>query len=230
MHGKRILLTEGEKVMADRICKVLVQEHYNVDLALEGHTGRRLFNQHNYDLALINVHLPDMNGCDLCRYIRDTNSNMPLMMVSSEASVHRFEVFQAGADDYVLLSEDFRELLMRVKVLTRRYYRPFTRENRITAGDILLDLDSKEVRRGDRQILLSAREFLLLQFLVRNKNRIVSRDEIVCNIWGSEFSAKEGRVAAFINSLRKKIEEDFSQKCIYTVTGKGYLLSDNPRY
>ncbi|HMI01188.1 MAG TPA: response regulator transcription factor [Pedobacter sp.] len=228
MHGKRILLTEGEKFMADKICKVLVQEHYDVDVALEGNMGRQLFNQHAYDLALIDFHLPDMNGCDLCQYIRNTNSNMPLMMVSSEATVRGFEVFQAGVDDYVLLSEDFRELLMRIRVLTKRYSTPFVRKSRITAGDILVDLDSKEVRRGDRLILLSAREFLLLQFLIRNKNRIVSRDEIVSNIWGRECSAKEGRVAAFINSLRKKIEEDFSHKCIYTVTGKGYLLTEKP--
>ncbi|HTI07906.1 MAG TPA: response regulator transcription factor [Puia sp.] len=230
MHAKKILLTEGEKIVADKIRKVLVREHYDVDLALEGNIGRRLFDQRTYDLALIDFHLPDMNGCELCQYIRNTNSNMPLMMVSSETAVRKFEVFQAGVDDYLLLSEDFRELLLRIKVLTRRYLRPFVRENRITAGDILVDLDSKEVRRGDRLILLSAREFLLLQFLILNKNRIVSRDEIVSNIWGREFSDKERRVAAFINSLRKKIEEDYNQKCIYTVTGKGYLLAERSQY
>ncbi|WP_431215994.1 response regulator transcription factor [Puia sp. P3] len=228
MHGKRILLTEGEKIVADKIFNLLVQENYRVDLALEGNIGQRLFNQHAYDLALIDFGLPDMSGCDLCQYIRNTNSSMPVMMVSSEAAVRKIEVFQAGADDYVFLSEDFRELVMRVKVLTKRYLRPFVRENLIAAGDILVDLDSREVRRDGQMILLSAREFLLLQFLIRNKNRIVSRDEIASNIWGKGCCDKERRVAAFINSLRKKIEDGFSQKCIYTVTGKGYVLTGNP--
>lgn len=96
----------------------------------------------------------------------------------------------------------------------------------LASGDIVLDLDSKEVSRAGKKVSLTAKEFLILEFLVRNKNRIVTRSEIVCNIWGDNFPAKERRIAAYMNSLRRKMENDISQQVIFTVTGKGYLLSE----
>jgi two-component system, OmpR family, copper resistance phosphate regulon response regulator CusR len=226
MPGTKILLTEGEKIIADELCKILAEAQYEVDLAYDGQMCKQLFDAYPYDLALIDFHLPDINGCELCYYIRNKDMNIPLLMLASAASDNKFEGFEAGVDDYIVLSEDFRELLMRIRALEKRSFRPIVPHNRIGSGDIIVDLDSKEVTKGDRLIMLTAKEFFILEYLIRNKNRIVSRDEIVLNIWGSGFSSKEGRLPAFINSLRKKIEDDAYPKCIYTVTGKGYLLTE----
>jgi len=225
MPGKRILLTEGEKVIADNLLSLLAATQYNVDLALDGDTGRQLFDQHAYDLALIDFDLPDIKGCDLCRYIRNRNSHFPLMMMSFGVSNHKYEAFEAGVDDYIVLSDDYRELMQRIKVLTKRYARRPAPDNRIIAGDIMVDPDSKVVKKQERIILLSVTEFHLLQYLARNKNRIVSKDEIACEIWGSELSGKEARIVAFINSIRKKLD-DVDPKCIHTISGKGYLLAE----
>jgi two-component system, OmpR family, copper resistance phosphate regulon response regulator CusR len=229
MHGKKILLTEGKKIIADRLCKALTNAEYEVDLAFDGSMGRQLFDNRAYDLALIDFHLPDINGCELCSYIRNRDVSIPLMMLSSETSDNKLEVFQSGVDDFMVLSDDFRELLMRIRALVKRSQRSHLAENCITAGDIMINLDSKEVTRQDRSIFLTEKEFRLLEYLVHNKNKIVSRDEIAHTVWGSLCKGKNIRVAAFINSLRGKIEDDSCQKCIYTVTGKGYLFEEKPR-
>ena len=226
MEGKTILLAEGEKIIADRLCKILKDAHYKVDLAFDGMMGRHLFDVYSYDLALVDADLPDTNGFELCHYIRRRDDHIPLMMLSSGPQEDRSEVFRAGADDSCLLTQDCGELLMRIKVLTKRSSLVCKRKNRISAGDLVMDLDSKAVIRGGRQIFLSAREFLLLQYLIQNKNKIVSRTDIAGNIWTSDRVEKEGRVAAFINSLRKKIDEKNEETFIFTVTGKGYLLTE----
>jgi len=229
MNGKKILLTEGEKIIAGRLCQTLAEAQYEVDLAFDGNMGKRLFDKRDYDLVLIDFHLPDINGCELCYYIRDRDISLPLMMLTSGTSDNKFEVFESGVDDYVVLSEDLRELLMRIRVLVKRSAKPVLAENSIKAGDIVINLDSKEVMRRDRLICLTEKEFRLLECLIYNKNKIVSKEEIAYNVWGSRYKEKHLRVPAFINSLRSKMAGDFHQKCIYTVTGKGYLLDDKRR-
>jgi len=226
MEEKTILLAEGEKAVADRLCKTLKDAHYKVDLAFDGRMGKRLFDRHLYDLALVDFRLPDTNGCELCDYIRRRDDAIPLMVLSSAAEKSKLEVFRVGVDDYWILKPDLRELLMRIRVLIKRASRGFQAKNRIRAGELVMDLDRKEVTRRERPIFLSAREFLLLQYLIENKNRIVSRSDIARIIWAGGFVEKERRVAAFINSLRSKIDDGHSERVIFTVTGKGYLLTE----
>lgn len=226
MEEKTILLAEGEKMVADRLCKVLKDAHYKVDLATNGKMGKELFNIHFYDLALVDFRLPDTHGCELCEYIRRRDEEIPLLMMSSGMEDSKLDFFEAGVDSYWVMTPDPRELLMRIKVLTRRASPGFGRDNRIRAGQLVMNLEKKEVTQGPKPILLSAKEYLLLQYLVRNKNKIVSRSDIARNIWTGGYVKKEGRVAAFINSLRKKIDDPHGKKVLFTVTGKGYMLTD----
>jgi two-component system, OmpR family, copper resistance phosphate regulon response regulator CusR len=226
MTGIKILLTVGEKTIGNELCKLLVEAQHTVDLAFDGNNGKILFERQSYDLVLIDFKLPDISGCEVCQYIRDKDENISLLMFFNGIGDHRFEAFRADVDDYLVLTGDFRELLIRIKALAKRFFRHISHGSRIGAGDIIMDLDSKEVVRGDNVILLSAKEFLLLQYLLRNKNRIVSRDDIVCNLWGTSGYSKEDRVAAFMHSLRMKVDNDSCHKVIYTVRGKGYMVAE----
>jgi two-component system, OmpR family, copper resistance phosphate regulon response regulator CusR len=226
MTGIKILLTVGEKQIADKLSKLLVEAQYTVDMVFNGNLSKTLFVRHSYDLVLIDFELPDISGCEVCQYIRDKDEYIPLFMFSTGIADHKFEAFGADVNDYLILAGDFRELLVRIKTMVKRLIHPICRESRIIAGDIVMDLDSREVVRGDNVILLSAKEFLLLQYLLLNKNRIVSRDDIVCNLWGKPSDSKEGRVAAFMHSLRMKVDGNRYQKVIYTVRGKGYMVAE----
>jgi DNA-binding response OmpR family regulator len=211
MTGIKILLTVGEKTIGNELCKLLVEAQHTVDLAFDGNNGKILFERQSYDLVLIDFKLPDISGCEVCQYIRDKDENISLLMFFNGIGDHRFEAFRADVDDYLVLTGDFRELLIRIKALAKRFFRHISHGSRIGAGDI---------------ILLSAKEFLLLQYLLRNKNRIVSRDDIVCNLWGTSGYSKEDRVAAFMHSLRMKVDNDSCHKVIYTVRGKGYMVAE----
>ena len=224
MHGKRILLI-GENNVADMLCKVLTDAQYDVELAFDARMGRRLFDKRAFDLALIDVNLPDLKGCKLCCYLRERGAGFPLMLVSSKMYENKIDVFGSGANDYMILSDDFTELLMRIKVLVRRSPRSILAEKSIMAGDLVINLDSKKVIWGDRAITLRPKEFLLLECLAHNKSNVVSKDEIAYSIWGSRCRGKYLRIADLIKSLRIKIESGSCQKCIYNVTGKGYLLA-----
>jgi|GEM_PF-2111528 len=226
MEEKTILLAAGEKIIADRLCKILRDAHYKVDLAPNGKLGKELFNVHSYDLALVDFRLPDNDGCELCDYIRRRDDEIPLLMLSSGTDENKFEVFRAGVDSYCTITADPREILMRISVLTRRAALGFRKNHRIRAGRLIMDLNRKEVTMDAKPVLLSAREFLLLHYLLRNKNRIVSRSDIARSIWGGAYLKKEGRVAAFINSLRGKIDDPHGKKILFTVTGKGYMLTE----
>jgi two-component system, OmpR family, copper resistance phosphate regulon response regulator CusR len=223
----RILLTASERMTARRLNDLLTDARYVVDLAIDANRTKQLLERHSYDLLLIDFRLPGINGCGLCHQVKNKNEHLPVIIVSAGSNDHKFEAFQAGADDYFLLSDDFRELMLRIKALTRRSLQGIFRQDRISVGDIVMNLDSKEVFCCETEILLSAREFLLLQYLLQNKDRIVSPDEIVANLWGSTCNKKQVRVPAFMHSLRMKISNARSSEFIYTVRGKGYMLAES---
>jgi two-component system copper resistance phosphate regulon response regulator CusR len=226
MTELKILLTTGEKIIADKLSKLFVKAQYAVEVAFDGNMGKKLFDEHSYDLILIDFNLPDISGCDVCHYIRHKDEHIPLFMFSTGTTDHKYEAFHADVNEYLMVAGDFRELLIRIKTLTKRFFLPISHANRIVSGDITLDLDSKEVVRGERAIFLSAREFLLLQYLLRNRNKVVSRHDIASKLWNRPCDSHEDRVAAFMHSLRMKVDRNISHKVIYTVRGKGYMVTD----
>ncbi len=224
----KILLVEDEKKIAEALRKGLSEQHYAVDVAYDGMIGKKLFDSNSYDLAILDINLPLMNGYELCRYIRNHNEQMLVVMLTAlNTTENKIEGFDAGADDYIVKPFDFQELLVRIRALLKRLHYPVTTGNVLKVGALVMNLDSKEVTREGRAIPLTAKEFQLLEYFIRNRNKVVSRIDIALNVWDIDFDTKTNVIDVYVNFLRKKIEKDFSSKLIYTQVGMGYVLKEN---
>jgi two-component system copper resistance phosphate regulon response regulator CusR len=230
MADTRILLVEDEKKIAESLRKGLSENHYDVDVAYDGAIGRKLFESKKYDLAILDINLPLMNGYELARHIRQSNEEiLVIMLTAMNTTEDKIEGFEAGADDYIVKPFDFQELLVRIRALLKRlHHQPAAGSNILKVGDLVMNLDSKEVSREGRIIPLTAKEFQLLEYFIRNKNKVVSRVDIALNVWDIDFDTKTNVIDVYVNFLRKKIEKDFSSKLIYTQVGMGYVLKENP--
>jgi len=228
MSEMRILLVEDEKKIAETLRKGLTEQHYEVDVAYDGVAGKNLFDANPYDLAILDINLPLLNGFELARYIRSYNEEiLVIMLTAMNTTEDKIEGFEAGADDYIVKPFDFQELLVRIKALLKRlHHQPGAGSNLLKVGDLVMNLDSKEVTREGRAIPLTAKEFQLLEYFIRNKNKVVSRIDIAMNVWDIDFDTKTNVIDVYVNFLRKKIEKDFSSKLIYTQVGMGYVLKE----
>ncbi len=230
MAETKILLVEDEKKIAETLRKGLTEQHYEVDVAYDGAIGKKLFDTNAYDLAILDINLPLMNGYELARHIRNFNEEiLVIMLTAMNTTEDKIEGFEAGADDYIVKPFDFQELLVRIRALLKRLHHvPAAGANILKVGDLMMNLDSKEVTREGKAIPLTAKEFQLLEYLIRNKNKVVSRIDIAMNVWDIDFDTKTNVIDVYVNFLRKKIEKDFSSKLIYTQVGMGYVLKENP--
>jgi DNA-binding response OmpR family regulator len=230
MADTKILLVEDEKKIAESLRKGLSEQHYEVDVAYDGVIGRKLFDGNKYDLAILDINLPLMNGYELARHIRSYNEDiLVIMLTAMNTTEDKIEGFEAGADDYIVKPFDFQELLVRIRALLKRlHHQPAAGANILKVGDLVMNLDSKEVTRDGKSIPLTAKEFQLLEYLIRNKNKVVSRVDIALNVWDIDFDTKTNVIDVYVNFLRKKIEKDFASKLIYTQVGMGYVLKETP--
>jgi DNA-binding response OmpR family regulator len=230
MATTKILLVEDEKKIAESLRKGLSEQHYEVDVAYDGGAGQKLFDSNAYDLAILDINLPILNGYELARHIRSLNEDILLIMLTAmNATEDKIEGFEAGADDYIVKPFDFQELLVRIRALLKRlHHQPAAGSNVLKVADLVMNLDSKEVSRDNRNIPLTAKEFQLLEYFIRNKNKVVSRIDIAMNVWDIDFDTKTNVIDVYVNFLRKKLEKDFSTKLIYTQVGMGYVLKENP--
>lgn len=225
MSVTRILFIEPEHAVFVAFRRVLDDKAFEVDRVSRGSGGLSLLISGIFDLAVVNHRLPDMDGCELCSRIRGIDDHLPLLMLAPHGSADVIGGFEAGADDYLCLPVDSREFLARVRVLIKRTL-PLAREhNKLRTGDIVLDNISKQVSKGGRPVSITASEFLLLEYLLKNKNRIVTRDELVEGAW-RERRNKPGNLPAHMNKLRKKLSDGSGSHFLYTVSGKGYLLAE----
>jgi two component transcriptional regulator, winged helix family len=168
-----------------------------------------------------------MNGYELCREIRRKSEQIPVIMLTALSSTDdKIEGFDAGADDYIVKPFDFKELLVRIRALLKRIYQVPT-GNLLKVADLVMNLDSKEVTRADVPISLTTKEFQLLEYLVRNKNKVVSRADIALNVWDIDFDTKTNVIDVYVNFLRKKVDKDFDTKLIHTQVGMGYILKES---
>ncbi len=223
----RILLVEDEKKIADSLKKGLSEENYNVEVAYDGITGRKLFETQHFDLVILDINLPGMSGFALCKKIRNRNPGIPVVMLTAlSATDDKIEGFDAGADDYIVKPFDFKELLVRIRALLKRIYQNIPIGNILKVGDLVINLDSKEVSRGGNGISLTAKEFQLLEYLVRNRNKVVSRADIALNVWDIDFDTKTNVIDVYVNFLRKKLDNDYEKKIIHTQVGVGYVLKE----
>ena len=224
-----ILLVEDEPKVAEFIKKGLRENDYNVEVAADGLAGKQKAQLNSYDLVILDINLPLINGIELCQYIRKKKPTLPVIMLTAMGDTEtKLEGFEAGADDYLVKPFEFRELLARVKSLLKRTQnKPTPFENRIIkVADLVVDLDKKSVRRSNTPIELTAKEFALLEYLLQNKNRTVSRVDIAEKIWDINFETGTNVIDVYVNFLRKKIDKDFTPKLIQTHVGFGYKLVD----
>lgn len=224
-----ILIAEDEKKIADSLKKGLEELDYEVTIAYDGLIGEKLFNQHVFDLVILDINLPGINGLELCTRIRQKNKAVPILMLTTFGSVpDKVEGFNAGADDYMVKPFSFAELTVRIRALLKR-----TGTEQVPVGNILqfadleMNLDTKQVSRSGTIIPLTAKEFQLLEYLLRNKKRVVSRTDIGEHVWNIDFDTNTNTIEVYINYLRKKIDRDFPVKLIHTQVGFGYIMKEN---
>ena len=218
----RILLVEDEKNVAAFIKKGLEEETYAVDIAEEGPEGLLMATETDFDLIILDVMLPGMNGIELCKTLRTKGIIKPILMLTAVDSVERkVDGLESGADDYLVKPFAFSELIARIKALLRRTP---SIVSELSLNDLRIDLFSRRVFRGGREVVLTQKEFSLLEYLLRNKGRVLSRTQIIENVWGYDFSPGTNIVDVHIKSLREKVDSDFERKLIHTVRGTGYIM------
>jgi two-component system copper resistance phosphate regulon response regulator CusR len=223
----KILLVEDEPKVVDFIKRGLEEQGYETEVAYDGQMGERLALKGVHDLVIIDVILPYINGFELCRRIRDKGMDVPVLMLTALGTTEdKIAGFDSGTDDYLVKPFEFSELLARIKALTKRRSGLVQTSSRITVGDLSLDLDKKLAIRGDKTIELTSKEFTLLEFLMRNKGRVVSLAEIAEKVWEITFDTGTNVIDVYINILRKKIDKDFDHKYIQTRIGLGYSLNE----
>ncbi len=225
----KLLIVEDEKRLAD-IIRMGLQEHgYSADVAYDGFTGKELVMQGKYDLILLDINVPIINGYELCREIRSVNKSIPIIIITALSSPNnKLFGFDNGADDYITKPFDFPELLARIKVFLRRSSTSDPDEEDIQKiDDLVINFSNKTVIRNNILINLTAKEYALIEFFVKNKGKLLSRVEIAEAIWGLDFDTGTNYIDVYINYLRKKIDKDHSNKLIHTRIGMGYIFQDH---
>ncbi len=223
--NNRILVVEDEPKVASFVKRGLEENGYTCEIAFDGLMGKRMFEAGDYDLIILDINLPYKNGFELCREIRSSNQNIPVIMLTALGTTEdKLSGFDSGADDYLLKPFEFRELLARIRSLFKRISIGETGGNILKFLDVEVNLDTYEVIRGGKTIDLTQKEFALLVYLLRNRGRVVSRIDIAEKVWDINFDTGTNIIDVYVNFLRKKIDKDFSQKLIHTQTGVGYIL------
>lgn len=221
----KILLVEDEQKLATYIKKGLEEQSNEVDTAYDGLLGKRLALVNRYDLIILDVILPQMSGYDLCKVLREKKIKTPILMLTALGTIDdKVAGFDSGADDYLVKPFEFRELFARVNALYKRTTDISGSGSILKVADLEMNLDKKSVKRKDKLIDLTAKEFALLEYFLRNKGKVISRSEIAEKVWDIKFDSGTNVIDVYVNFLRKKIDKEHSFKLIHTVIGMGYIL------
>jgi DNA-binding response OmpR family regulator len=219
----RILIVEDEPQMAGLLARGLEEELYEVSVAKDGKAALDLSSSSEFDVILLDVMLPKIGGLEVARQLRQRERSTPLLMLTARDALGDIvKGLDAGADDYLTKPFSFQELLARIRALVRRH--EFRRKTVVESGDLVLDTSSFRAFRAGREIYLSLTEFRLLELLVRNSGRIVSRPKILSNVWGAGRVVTENTLDAFVRLLRRKVDPEFESKMIQTHRGFGYSV------
>lgn len=223
----KILLIEDELQVSSFIKQGLEEQSFEVDVAFDGHIAERLALSRYYDVIVLDIVIPGINGFDLCKILKREKPSVPILMLTTlGTTADKITGFDSGADDYLLKPFEFDELIARLKALARRVsivgasYGDILRYE-----DLRLDLSKKIARRSEKSIKLSAKEFMLLEYFLRNPGRVIPRAELAEKIWDIKFETGTNVVEVYINMLRNKIDRDFEPKLLHTRIGLGYVLT-----
>ena len=222
-----ILIIEDEQRLAEVLQKQFAESGFMADIAIDGYHGKKMAEEGNYDMVILDINLPLLNGYELCREIRKINGDIPVIMLTALGTPdNKLTGFEAGADDYVLKPFDFRELLARVKVFMKRSGSMETDYHKLTIADLVLDLDTKTAMRAGNKIDLTSKEFSLMETLLKNKNKLLTREYIIEKVWNIDFETGTNIIDVYINYLRKKVDRGFEPKIIHTKFGFGFYCSE----
>jgi two-component system copper resistance phosphate regulon response regulator CusR len=220
----KILVVEDEVKTGEYLCKGLTEAGFIVDLAGSGMTGYHLAMTADYDLMILDIMLPDINGWDVVKLLRTAGKGMPILLLTALGTIeHRVKGLELGADDYLVKPFAFAELLARVRTLLRRGTAVIV-ESQFQVADLTLDLVSRRVTRSGVKIILTSKEFSLLEFFIRHKGEVLPRSLIASQVWDMNFDSDTNVIDVAVKRLRGKIDSDFELKLIQTVRGVGYVL------
>ena len=222
----KVLVIEDEKEVASFIRQGLEEQSFKVDVGYDGTIGERLARTNDYDVIVLDIVIPGINGFDLCKIIKRDKPGIPVLMLTTLGTTgDKVTGFDAGADDYLLKPFEFAELIARLRALNRRPGAGVSYNNILRFEDLRLDIDKKIAKRSDKVIKLSAKEFSLLEYFMRNPGRVIPRAELADKVWNLKFDTNTNVVEVYINMLRNKVDRDFENTLLHTRIGLGYVLS-----
>ncbi|HTK82241.1 MAG TPA: response regulator transcription factor [Bacteroidota bacterium] len=219
----KVLIVEDEKKVAKFIQQGLEEEHYTVTVANDGQQGETLATTDKFDLIILDILLPKKDGISVLKAIRAARNNTPVLMLTAKSSIeNKVEGLDSGADDYLTKPFSISELLARIRSLLRRGTPE--KSTQLNVGELQLDLVAHKAKRGEKMIELTAREYALLEYFMRNVNHVLTRSVISEHIWNYNFDSGTNVVDVYINHLRNKIDDGFEKKLLHTVRGVGYVM------
>ncbi|WP_131539047.1 response regulator transcription factor [Pedobacter nototheniae] len=222
-----LLLVEDEPNVVSVIKRGLTDEGFTVSIAPDGLIGEKMAKENNFDLIILDIMLPGINGLELCKIIKTEKPNTPIIMLTALGSTENVvNGLDNGADDYLIKPFKFAELFARIRMLLRRYSGVVMNDKMINIGDLQINLTAKTVKRNQIDIILTATEYRLLEFMAKNKSKILSRIDILESVWDIDFNLGTNVVDVYVNYLRKKIDKNADTKLIHTAVGLGYVLKE----
>jgi len=223
----KILLVEDEKKMATSLKVGLEEQGMHVELAFNGADGLNKSMTNIYDVIVSDIMMPGISGLEMCKSLRAQAIETPILFLSALSTTdNKVEGLEIGGDDYLAKPFEFKELVARIKTLNKRFQGSTTTKNLLVIKDLVLNLESRSVKRAGTDIELTAREFDLLHYFIENKNRVISKRELNENVWDIHFDTGTNVIEVYVNYLRNKVDRGFDTKLIHTVHSKGYLLKD----
>lgn len=223
-----VLVVEDDAEVSQFIQKGLQSEGIHVTAAYDGVVGRAMINENQYDVVVLDVSMPGMNGYDLCRYVKQNWPSIPVIMLTALGSLdNKVLGFESGADDYLTKPFAFKELVFRLKALSRRHPSHAPLPQKLELSDLVVDTFSHQVWRGGERVTLTAREYALLEYLMVRQGKVVSRTDLLENVWDVHFNTNTNVVDVYVNYLRRKIDRA-DPKLIHTVFGVGFILKAEP--
>ena len=219
----RILVVEDQKDLNEIIVRKLTNEHYSVDSCFSGDEALDFLNCAEYDGVILDIMLPGITGIGVLKDMRSKGDKTPVLLLTAMGTVEdRVAGLDAGADDYLVKPFDFDELLARVRAIVRRGGERAS--STMTSGDLTLDSSSRQVKRGDKDISLTAKEFDILEYLMQNEGKVLSRDKLSNHIWNYDYDGGSNVIDVYMYHLRRKVDDGFDEKKIVTVKGTGYMI------